>query len=92
MDYLKCFLCGNVANPVTLCGNGSCGKFYCKSCIANHMRTDPNCPNPKSVHSFKEGEVWDMFKEALSSMKFHCENCGLVYNYNECFTHRKYCM
>jgi hypothetical protein len=50
MAWLKCFLCGNVANPATICGTGSCGKIFCKPCIGNHVETDQNCPNPKSVH------------------------------------------
>jgi hypothetical protein len=91
-DWLKCHLCGNVANLATMCGAGKCGKIFCRPCIANHGSTDLNCPNEKFVHKFKEVELLEMFDDALVSLSFNCENCTEVYDYNDCFSHRKLCM
>lgn len=89
---MKCFVCANVANPATVCGTGKCSRLFCKPCIDKHVSSDSNCPNTKFVHQYKDGELSEMFEEALQSMSFTCADCGLVYAYNDCFKHRKLCM
>ena len=81
-ESIICPICNEILLEPMMCMN--CQNVFCKDCIETWKKKDNKCP-------FRcENPIYKMSNEKnsiLFNLKFECENCGEIFNYQNILNH-----
>lgn len=79
---VTCSICSEIMINPMMCMN--CQTVYCKSCIDNWSKKSAYCTNRCKNTNYKKSILSQIF---LSKLKFICQNCEKVINYDDMQAH-----
>ena len=85
-DSITCPLCFSILISPVMCMK--CQNVYCKKCTDNWSKDHPKCPNKCTDPNYQRciGK-----NDILSRLKFKCQNCETIINYDNIQKHYGSC-
>jgi hypothetical protein len=85
-DSITCPLCLCILIEPVMCMK--CQNVYCKKCVDDWAKKDNKCPNRCEKPNYQKSLIKN---EILSKLKFKCESCKMILEYNDAKIHKDKC-